>query len=84
MADKIGLHDKTLNTSLMAFLIDKRLLNMSYLRHHRLTFYVLRRTISHFSASNFHDCVSKVMVVSKKSHFGIIASPSCRFIAYSS
>ena len=57
---------------------------MSYVRHNKLTFYALRRTVSHFSASNFHDCVSKVIVVSKKVHFYIVAIPACHSIAYSS
>ena len=67
----------------MVFLIDKRLLNLSYVRYNRLTFYALRGTKSHISACNVHDCVSKVVIVSKKVHFCIVASPSCRFIAYS-
>ena len=84
IADKVVLLEKTLNTSLMAFLIHKRLWNFSYVRHNKLTFYDLRRTISNFPASNFNDCVCKVMVVSKRSHFCIAACPFCRFIAYSS
>ena len=46
-------------------------------------FYALCRTISNYSASNFHAFVSKVIVISKKSNFCIVASPSCCFIAYS-
>ena len=60
IADKAGLLDKTLNTSLMAVLIHKRLWNLTYVRHNRLTVNALRRAISNFSASkcNFHNCVS--------------------------
>ena len=84
IADKVGLLDQTLNTRLMAFLIHKRLRNLSYVRHSRLVFYAIRCTISNFSASSFHDCVSKVMVVSKKANFCIVAITSSRIIAYSS
>ena len=62
----------------------KRLWNLSYVRHNRLTFYVLRRTMSKFSVSNFHDCVTKVMTVSKKADFCFVAGPFFRPIAYSS
>ena len=68
----------------MAFSIHKRLWIFCYVRRNRLTVYASRRTISNFSASNFHDCVFKVMVVSRKAHFCVVASPACRFIADSS
>ena len=67
----------------MAFFIHKRLWNFSYVRHNRLTIYALHCTISNFSATHFDDCVSKLMVVSLKAHFSIVASASCRFITYS-
>ena len=54
------------------------------MRHKKLTFYALRRKILNFLASNVHDCVSKVMFVSKEAIFCIVASSSCRLIAYSS
>ena len=60
----------------MAFFIHKRLRNLSYVRHNRLTFYNLRRTTSNFSASNFNDYVSNVMVVRKKTHFCTVAISS--------
>ena len=66
----------------MAFLIHKGLWNLSYARHNSLTLYALRRTKSNFWASNFHDCICKVMVVTKKGHLCIVASPSSHFIAY--
>ena len=70
--DKVGLLDKTLNTSLMAFFIHKFLSNLSYVRHTRLTFYARRRTILNFSACDFQECVSKVMAVSKKTHLALL------------
>ena len=38
-----------------------------------LSFYALRRTMSNFLVYNFHDCVSKVMVVVKKADFSFDA-----------
>ena len=61
-----------MNTSLMAFLIDKRLLNLSCGCHNRLTFYALRRTISNLSVSNFHDCVSRSCLSVRKPNFVLL------------
>ena len=68
VADIVAILDKTLNTSLMAVLIRKRL-QVDVLN-------ALRRTISNFSVFCFHECVSKVMVISKKANVCIVANPS--------
>ena len=53
-------------------LIHKRLWNLSCVRHNRLTFYALCRTISNVSVPSLHELVFKVMVVTKKAHFALL------------
>ena len=74
-SDIVGLLDKTSNTSLIVFLIHKRLRNFSYICHSRLTvLFVVRYQSSRclINDSYFHDCVSNVMVVSKKANFALL------------